>query len=258
MYSIYRLRIMNLNDFFSKHKKVALAFSGGTDSAFLLYSAIKNGADVTAYYVSSPFQPQFELQDAKRLAKELNAKLKIINVNLDGHSEILENSPLRCYYCKKNIFSSLIREAKKDGYSVILDGTNASDDIADRPGFKALLEFGVLSPLRECGLTKDEIRKMSKEVGLFTFNKPSYSCLATRIPTGNQITNSLLNKIERAENLLFALGFSDFRFRIIDDNSAKIQVQKAEFTKAQDLLNKIRRELQNDFEGIIIDTAVFS
>lgn len=248
---------MNLNDFFSQHKKVALAFSGGTDSAFLLYSAAKNGADVTAYYVSSPFQPQFELRDAKRLAKELNAKLKIINVNLDGHSEILENSPLRCYYCKKNIFSSLIREAKKDGYFEILDGTNASDDIADRPGYKALLEFGVLSPLRECGLTKDEIRKMSKEAGLFTFNKPSYSCLATRIPTGKGITHTLLQKIERAETLLFSLGFSDFRFRIIDDNSAKIQVQKAEFTKAQDLLNKIRTELQNDFDDIIIDTEVF-
>lgn len=248
---------MDLKEFFIQNSKVALAFSGGTDSSFLLYYAIKNGVDVLPIFIKSPFQPEFELQDAKKIASELDIELNIITIDLNGCNQILENTEKRCYYCKKNIFSHLIEEAKALGYTTIIDGTNASDDISDRPGFKALLEYGILSPLRICGITKDEVRALSKKASLFTHNKPSYSCLATRVKAYMPITNELLQKIERAENLLFSLEFNDFRFRVLDNDTGKIQVKKDELTKAQGEIIKIRELLCNDFKNITVDMEVF-
>lgn len=248
---------MDLKEFFTQYKKTALAFSGGTDSAYLMYAAKTYAEDVRAYYLNSPFQPEFELNDALRLSNELGVELKVINADLNGKMNILKNSSLRCYYCKKNLFEILIKTAKADGYDIIIDGTNASDLEADRPGMRALKEAGVLSPLKMCELTKSDIRFLSKQAGLFTYNKPTYSCLATRIPTGMPITQEMLSKIERAESCLFSLGFSDFRFRIINEKSAKIQVKKEQFEKALDSIENIREELKNDFSSIYVDKEVF-
>ena len=145
---------MTLQEFFRENPRVALAFSGGVDSAYLLYAALRNGAQVRAYYVKSAFQPQFELDDAMALAYQLQADVKILELDVLSDPQIAENPANRCYYCKKRIFSAIAKQAAEDGFPVLLDGTNASDDAQDRPGMQALKELNVLSPLRLCGLTK--------------------------------------------------------------------------------------------------------
>ena len=207
---------MKLDEFFKINKKAAIAFSRGVDSAYLLYAALSLGADVKAYYVKTAFQPMFELEDAKRLAKELKADLKIIDADILGFEDVVSNPSDRCYYCKQKIFGLILEAAGADGFDVILDGTNASDDAADRPGMRALREMKVMSPLRECGLTKAEIRRLSKEAGLFTWDKPSYACLATRVPSGTRLTADILSRTEQAESFLSGLGFSDFRIRFLE------------------------------------------
>ena len=248
---------MTLKEFFKENQKIAVAFSGGADSAYLLSQAKKYADNVRAYYLNSQFQPEFELNDALRLADELSAELTVIDVDLSGKTDILKNSKLRCYYCKQNMFDTLIKRANADGYYVILDGTNASDSEEDRPGMRVLKEKNVLSPLKICALKKEDIYCLSKKEGLFTCDKPSYSCLATRIPEGMEITKDLLRKIERAENLLFSLGFSDFRFRIITCDSAKLQLKREQHEKAEKTIEKIREELKDDFSEIHIDKEVF-
>ena len=175
---------MTLNEFFSLVPKAAVAFSGGTDSAFLLWAARECGCEVRAYYGKTAFQPQFELEDARRLASELEVPMTVVEADILSVPEAAANGPQRCYHCKTALFSRLRQAAREDGYTVLLDGTNASDDAGDRPGMRALRELEVRSPLRECGLTKDEVRRRSREAGLFTWDKPAYACLATRIPTG--------------------------------------------------------------------------
>lgn len=246
---------MNLQNFFKLHRRAALAFSGGVDSAYLLYAGIQYGCDIHAYYVKSAFQPQFELEDALHLVKELGAKLTVLEPNVLAEPMIRQNPSNRCYYCKKLIFSSITKAAKQDGYELLIDGTNASDNADDRPGMRALQELSVLSPLRECGLTKDEIRRLSKEAGLFTWNKPSYACLATRIPAGTEITKEKLFITEHAEKLLWDMGFSDFRIRM-SGNDAKIQLKEEQFEKLimhrKEIFEKLRpyyRSVTVDLEG---------
>lgn len=243
---------MKLDDFFRQQNSMALAFSGGVDSAYLLYAGLHYGCDIHAYYVKSAFQPQFELDDACRLAKELHANLTVIEADVLSEPAIIENPVNRCYYCKKLIFTKIAEAAKADGYDILLDGTNASDDAEDRPGMKALGELSVLSPLRECGLTKEEIRKLSREAGLFTWNKPAYACLATRIPTGTQITKEKLLITENAEKLLSDMGFSDFRIRM-SGNDAKIQVKEEQLKKLLLYRKEILEKLKPYYHSITVD-----
>lgn len=243
---------MELSNFFEKNNKVAIAFSGGVDSAYLLYAAKKNNADVIAYYVKSDFQPEFELEDAIKVADKIDAKLEIINVDILQYEEVTKNPEDRCYYCKQKILGTIVERAKKDGYSVVLDGTNASDSYDDRPGMKAKEEMKVLSPLRECNLTKDDIRNLSKEAGLFTWNKPSYSCLATRIKTGSKITKQKLISTENVEKFLMNLGFSDFRVRNID-RIAKIQVKEKDLIKLIEYRAEILQEFRKYYEEVVLD-----
>ncbi len=243
---------MTLEDFFAEHKRVALAFSGGVDSAFLLYSAVKCGCEVRAYYVRTAFQPEFEYEDACRLAKELGADMATISLNILEDEEITANPKDRCYYCKKRIFRSIVKHAHADGFTVVCDGTNASDDIADRPGYRALQEMTVLSPLRICGLTKEEIRKQSKEANLFTHDKPAYACLATRIPTGMHITPKLLERTEWAEGILTQMGFSDFRVRTLGE-CARIQIKKQQFPLIFKQWEAVQGKLCERYEGVTLD-----
>ena len=189
---------MTLQEFFTEHPKAALGFSGGVDSSYLLYAGIKAGADIRPYFIKTAFQPEFELEDAKRLCAQLGAELHIIKLDALANPDVVKNPANRCYYCKTGLFGTLQARAKADGYTVLLDGTNASDDAGDRPGMKALTEMSVLSPLRLCGLTKAQIREFSREAGLFTWDKPAYACLATRVPTGEAITEALLARVEGA------------------------------------------------------------
>lgn len=246
---------MTIEDFFRENRKAAIAFSGGVDSAYLLYEAMKNEADVTAYYVQSPFQPLFEREDAERLAGKLNAKMKVINKDVLEVPEIASNPKDRCYHCKRCIMEAIQEEAMKDGYMAILDGTNASDDTADRPGTKALGELGVLSPLRACGLTKAEIRKRSRAAGLFTWDKAAYACLATRIPTGEAITEEKLERTENAENFMYSLGFRDFRVRLFDD-SARIQIRECDIPLLIENRERILKTLKESYKAVLFDLEV--
>ena len=214
---------MTLQQFFTQHPKAALAFSGGSDSAYLLWAGRTFGQDVRPYYVSTPFQPAWEREDAQRLARELGVPLTVVELDVLACPEVAANPSNRCYFCKKALFSALWQQVRADGFSLLLDGTNASDDAQDRPGMRALSELEVRSPLRECGITKAQLRALSCQAGLFTWDKPAYACLATRIPTGTPITASDLARVERGEDALFALGFTDFRIRLRGD-AALIQL----------------------------------
>lgn len=246
---------MTLQEFFEENPRAALAFSGGVDSAYLLYAGIRYGCDIHAYYVKAEFQPEFELEDAKRLAKELGAKMTIIELSVLPYEDVVMNGPRRCYYCKQQIFSRIIAASKADGCTVLLDGTNASDDAGDRPGMQALKELQVRSPLRECGLTKAEIRRLSKEAGLFTWDKPAYACLATRIPTGTRITKEDLIATEAAEGALFDMGFTDFRVRKAG-NAAKLQVPEAQLPQVLGKRTEILNKLKPYYESITLDLEV--
>ena len=246
---------MTLNEFFDENPRVALAFSGGVDSAYLLYAALQHGAKIRAYYVKAAFQPEFELEDAERLAKELGADMQIIRLDVLSDSTVTSNPADRCYYCKKHIFSAITQAAQADGFSVLMDGTNASDEVSDRPGMKALKELSVRSPLRECGLDKATIRQLSRAAGLFTWDKPAYACLATRIPTGEQITSDKLEKTEAAEAYLFSKGFVDFRVRMLS-GCARLQVREEQLPLLMDNRCEILAELKKWYPAIMLDLEV--
>lgn len=246
---------MTLQEFFTLHPKAAIAFSGGVDSAFLLYAAQKFAGDVCAYYVKSEFQPEFELEDAVKLSKELCVKLKILPLEILAVPYVSENPPERCYHCKKAIFSAIMEAAAADGYTVLLDGTNASDDVQERPGMRALRELSVLSPLRECELTKTQIRALSKEANLFTWDKPAYACLATRIPTGETITEKKLCNTEKAEEYLFSLGFTDFRVRS-QDGHARLQMPEKQLERLLKYRKDILVKLREYYKTVSLDLEV--
>ena len=248
---------MTLNDFFSQHSSAALAFSGGVDSAYLLYAGISCGCDIHAYYVKSDFQPQFELEDALRLAKELGAKMTVLKLDVLAEPVITSNPANRCYDCKKKIFGKIAEAATSDGYKLIIDGTNASDDAGDRPGMKVLQELSVRSPLRECGITKAEVRRLSKEAGLFTWNKPAYACLATRIPAGTKITKEKLHATEISEKMLSDMGFSDFRIRL-SGKDAKIQVREEQLPTILSHREEILEKLKPYYSSVTLDLEVRS
>lgn len=243
---------MELSDFFADNPQAALAFSGGVDSSFLLYAGMRWGKRVKAYYVRTPFQPEFEYRDALRLARELNAQMEVITRNVLELEEVTANPPGRCYHCKKAIFSAIAEKAQEDGFSLLLDGTNASDQEDDRPGMRALRELSVRSPLRECGLTKDAIRELSRMAGLFTWDKPAYACLATRIPTGTAITEEMLSRTEWAEDYLSGLGFTDFRVRTLG-NDAKLQLKARDFPLLLKHRKEITGQLKKRYASVLLD-----
>ncbi|MDE6846004.1 MAG: ATP-dependent sacrificial sulfur transferase LarE [Lachnospiraceae bacterium] len=246
---------MTIQEFFEQYPRAAIAFSGGVDSAYLLYAAVKYAHQVKAYYVKSEFQPQFELDDAVRLADELGADMKVLTLNVLSVPNVSANPSDRCYYCKRAIFSAITSAAGADGFTVLLDGTNASDDAGDRPGMRALSELSVLSPLRECGLTKSQIRQLSEEAGLFTWDKPAYACLATRIPTGEEITTYKLSATEIAEDYLFSLGFTDFRVRS-QEGHARLQVPEAQIGLLMEHRKDILAKLKEYYKTVSLDLEV--
>ena len=246
---------MTLNDFFIKYPKVAIAFSGGVDSAFLLYAAKQCGVKMCAYFFKSEFQPQFELNDAIRLSKEMDAPLKIVTGSVLS-SNIVANNPIdRCHHCKRLTFRAIRHAALEDGFSILIDGTNASDDPEKRPGMRAISEFSVLSPLRDCGLTKADIRHLSKEASLFTWNKPAYACLASRVPFGERITAEKLQSTEASEDYLFSLGLKNFRVRRLGED-AKIEVTSDQIQIVIQNREKIITELRKYYKGIMLDLNV--
>jgi len=194
-------KLESLKSFFRQYDSVSVAFSGGMDSSLVAkvaYEVLKERA--VAYTINSQFIPKKELSDAKKTARKLGIKHRIINLNLTG--DILNNPANRCYLCKKKVFSEIPGD--------VVDGTTADDD-PSRPGLAAIKELGVRSPLKVCKITKKEVYEISKKLGLR--EKPSNSCLATRMPTGIMIKRKMLDTVEGAEDSLEKFGFSDFRLR---------------------------------------------
>ena len=243
---------MELRDFFQECPKVALGFSGGVDSAYLLYAALDHGAQVRPYFIKTAFQPQFELEDARRLCAQLGVELTVVELDVLQVPGVAENPPDRCYHCKRALFGRLRQQAQADGYTVLIDGTNASDDAGDRPGMRALGELSVRSPLRECGISKAQVRALSKEAGLFTWDKPAYACLATRVPTGEAITPETLRKVEAAEEALFSLGYSDLRVRVFH-GAARLQLPGQQLEQAAKKREAISQALAPWFDTVLLD-----
>ena len=243
---------MTLEQFFQENPRCALGFSGGVDSAYLLYAGVKAGADIRPYFIKTAFQPAFELADARKLAEGLGAEVTVLELDALADPRVAANPADRCYFCKQNLFRTLKERAIADGYPVLLDGTNASDEAGDRPGMRALAELSVRSPLRECGLTKAEIRARSREAGLFTWDKPAYACLATRVPAGEAITADLLARVEGAEDALFRLGYTDFRVRVFH-GAARLQLPRGQMERAVREAETIQAALQPYFTPILLD-----
>ena len=243
---------MTLEQFFQENPRCALGFSGGVDSAYLLYAGVKAGADIRPYFIKTVFQPAFELADAQKLAAGLGVEVTVLELDALADPRVAANPADRCYYCKQNLFRTLKERAIADGYPVLLDGTNASDEAGDRPGMRALAELSVRSPLRECGLTKAEIRARSREAGLFTWDKPAYACLATRVPAGETITAETLARVEGAEDALFRLGYTDFRVRVFH-SAARLQLPRGQMERAVREAETIQAALKPYFAPILLD-----
>lgn len=243
---------MTLSEFFSAHPAAAVAFSGGVDSALLLSEARRCARRAAAYFVRTPFQPAFELADARATARLLEAELTVLEVDVLSLPEVAANPADRCYHCKRALFTRLTAAAAADGFPLVLDGSNASDDAGDRPGMRALRELGVRSPLRECGLSKSDIRRLAREAELPVWDKPSYACLATRIPAGTAITAADLARAARGEAALLERGFSDFRLRL-RDGGALLQVRREQMERARALLPELRELLAADFRAVELD-----
>ena len=193
-----------------------VAFSGGVDSTFLLHRAHKvRKSAIVAITIRTPYIPSREIDEAIEFTSSFGINHKIIDI---AFPEMIRNNPIdRCYLCKKTIFTDLLSFAKKNKYQFVVDGTNADDTGDFRPGIKALNELGIRSPLLESGLTKKDIRELSREEDLDIWDKPAMACLLTRIPYDTEISQGKLRMVEEAENMLFELGYPGIRVRIHGD-----------------------------------------
>lgn len=234
--------------------KVAVAFSAGVDSTLLLKTAHdllgENAVAITAKLRSFPDR---ELAAAKEFCKKENVEQIIIEIDeLSDVSGFAENPPDRCRICKRAVFSRIIAAARERGLTVV-DGSNADDAGDYRPGLAALDELGVISPLREAGLSKAEIRALSKKAGLSTWDKPAYACLSTRVPYGERITAQKLEMIGKAESFITDLGFSQVRVRS-SEGAARIELEKADIPRAAKQAEAINERLLSlGFSRVTLD-----
>lgn len=211
-------KLLRLREVLSSLEAICIAYSGGVDSTFLLrVSKDVLGENVLAVTATSPTYPHRELKEAIESAQKIGVRHLLISSNELDIPGFSENTTNRCYYCKHDLFQKLKAEAEKCGIKAIADGSNYDDTKDYRPGRKAAKELGVRSPLCEAGLTKNEIRYLSKELGLNTWNKPSLACLSSRIPYHEKITEEKLKQVEKAEGILRDMGFTQFRVRHHND-----------------------------------------
>jgi uncharacterized protein len=238
----------NLKKYIKQLGSAVIAFSGGVDSTFLakVCKDVLNDSCLAVTATSSTY-PEREFKEALELAKEIGIRHKIIKseeLEIEGFSK---NPIDRCYYCKSELFSKLKKVADDEGIEYVLDGTNADDTGDFRPGRRAAKELGVKSPLLECGFTKDDIREMSKRLGLPTWNKPAYACLSSRFPYGQEITSEKLSMVEKSEEYLLNLGFVGFRVRHHGD-IARIELNPDQINMMMD--ENIRKKVVSKLKEI--------
>ena len=250
------LKFQNLKNSIKSLGSVAIAYSGGVDSTFLLkVAADVLGDKVIAITAKSTTYPEREFKEAVKYIGDIGAK-HIVIISEELEIEGFAKNPIdRCYFCKKELFSKVRKVADDNNINAVLDGSNA-DDVSDyRPGMKAANELKVISPLKDAGLTKDNIRELSKGLGLPTWNKPAFACLSSRFPYGNEITVEKLSMVERAEQFLMDLGFRQIRVRHHGD-IARVEVNAEERNKFFDieLMDKVANELKSfGFKYVTLD-----
>jgi len=235
-----------LKDIIEKKKSAAIAFSGGVDSTFLLRVAKEVlGDKLIAVTATSSTYPERELKEAIKYSEDIGVTHIIISseeLDIEGFANNPKN---RCYYCKKELYTKINNIASANGVDYVFDGSNLDDTGDYRPGMQAAKELDVVSPLKEAGLTKNDIRDLSKELGLPTWNKPSFACLSSRFPYGNKITLPKLNMVDKAEQFLLDMGLTQIRVRHHGE-IARIEVEPCERKKFFDIevMNHIGNELK--------------
>jgi len=221
----------SLIEFIKKLGPVAVAFSGGVDSSLVAAAAFRaHGSSAVAVTIVSELFPDTEATCAAEVAKAIGIRHKTIRLTVLANESVTSNPPDRCYHCKSEDFSAIIKAASDEGIKTVVDGTNADDPKGHRPGLKALKEMGIISPLLELGMTKEMVRSAAKKLGLPNYDRPSSPCLATRFPYGVRLTTEKIERVRAAEEFIHSLGVSVLRVRD-HDGLARIEVEPHEIPK---------------------------
>ncbi len=254
-------RIEKIREAIKARESVVIAFSGGVDSTTLAALAFEELGDrALAVTIDSPLFPRHQLETASQAACEIGIQHKILPFSLNSVPYFTANTINRCYFCKKALLETLLEFAEKTGYNAVLEGTNASEIKGEnRPGYRAIQEAGekIYSPFVEFNVTKEEIREIAANLSLSAAGRPSAACLATRIAYGQPITPEALEKIEKAEDYLLDLGFTQFRIRL-HSNLARIELTQKEIEEAFRKREKISRHLKTlGFDYVTLDLEGF-
>lgn len=251
-----RKKIDALKTSLRAHAPLVVAYSGGVDSAYLLAVAQEElGENVLGVIADSPSLPRAALREALALAEQIGARVEIIATEEIRDENYVSNPMNRCYFCKVELFKKLDELARARGFAAIAYGENADDARQVRPGRKAAAEFAVIAPLKLAGLTKAEIRTLSRELGLPTADAPAQPCLSSRIPHGTPVTTQALAMIERGEALVRSLGFQVFRVRHFE-KTARVQIAPGELPRVEPFTAELISGLRAvGYENVEIDPA---
>lgn len=238
-----REKYERLNALLRQNPGLAIAYSGGVDSSFLLKAAVDalGRNNVVAVTVRAANFPARETAEAEAFARSLGVHPVFLDLEVMAIPGFAENSPERCYFCKKAVFSAIREAAGKQGATILADGANVDDDGDYRPGTRAVRELGAISPLREAGLTKADIRALAREMNLPFWDKPSFACLASRIPYNHPISAEAMARVERAEQYFLASGLRNVRVRLHGD-LARVEVEPADMPRFFDVATLCRMD----------------